>query len=780
MHRVVPAEAGPARTALALLRRHALGLCPRPAATTGRRSHAAAVLLAVLAASAVQAQSVRGFVSDAERGPLAGANVALQRVDNPEAPLLGAVTDAQGFYTLLGLPAGRYAARATYVGYIAALDTLDVGDGPTTWSPVLISGSLDEIVVQADGGAADVSGGLQRIRPADLGRIPSPDVAGDLAVYLQSLPGVVTVGDRGGGLFVRGGTPSQNLVLVDGAPVFQPFHVIGFFSAFPEDLVGAADFYAGGYGARYTGRVSSVLDVTLREGSTERLQASGTAGPFVVSLQGEGPLVKGTSSWIASARTSVVEPLADLVGQDVPLSFSDALVKISTASASSRCSAHALTTHDRGRLDADSEDAFEWRNAVLGGRCVSAPAGLDGRIDVAASLSHLDSGIGPAAQFLFSEGRERSSRLTEGRFSAELSRALGAIRLRTGLRASLVVTKYRLGDATSSREDGDFLLGGAGHVELEVPLGALTLTPGVALVLRPYSEAFGLDPRLRLSFMPGGRRGPELSAAAGLYRQSLVGLSDERDAASPFIAWTGPPAGFDEQRAIHLLGGASVPVTRNLRVGAEGYMRRIDGLPVPIFSARTQFTLIPVEARSTSYGADARVEWQRGPAYVYASYAYGVTEYSSVDGPFLVRGGESYESYNPAHDRRHQVQTAVQYTLGKVELGARWQFGSGLPYTRPFGFDVIVPPFGLPEVTTSPGFPRIVFDQPFNGRLPSYHRLDLSAGSTVTVGKARLDVRAGAINTYNRDNVFYYDVFRGRRVNQLPIVPYVSVRLRTR
>lgn len=748
----------------------------------GRRFLWAALATLVVGAAPVWGQSVRGFVTASGRGPLAGANVALQRVEAgaPVGALRGAVADAQGFYEVGGLDPGRYAARATYVGYAAALDTLTVADGPTTWSPALdAADGLGEVVVQADGGAADVQAGLQRIRPADLGRIPSPDVAGDLAVYLQSLPGVVTVGDRGGGLFVRGGTPAQNLVLVDGAPVFQPFHAIGFFSAFPEDLVGAADFYAGGYGQKYTGRVSSVLDVTLREGSTEKLQAAGTVGPFVVSAQGEGPIETGTSSWIASARTSVVEPLAEAVGVDVPLRFMDGLVKVSTASDASRCSAHALGTYDRGRLDAESDDAFEWTNLVVGGRCISAPRGLDGRIDIAASVSHLDSGIGPATEFLRSDGRERASRLTEGRFSADLTRSLGWARLQFGARGSMIVTRYRFGDDATSREDGDFLMGGAAHVGLEVPLGPLTVSPGVALVMKPYSESFGLEPRVRASLLPAGPRGPELSAAAGLYRQSLVGLTDERDAASPFIAWTGPPEGFDEQTALHALAGATVPLARGLRVGVEGYARRIDGLPIPIWSARTQFTVLPVEARSTSYGADARVEWQRGPAYTYVSYAYGVTEYQAVDGPFLVRGGQPYDRYHPAHDRRHQLQMALQLDLGRVEAGARWQYGSGLPYTRPYGFDVVVPPFGLPEVTTDPGYPRVVFERPFNGRLPAYHRLDLSVGTDLRVGDAALDLRTGAINTYNRDNVFYYDVFRGRRVDQLPLIPYVSARLRT-
>ena len=89
--------------------------------------------------------------------------------------------------------------------------------------------------------------------------------------------------------------------------------------------------------------------------------------------------------------------------------------------------------------------------------------------------------------------------------------------------------------------------------------------------------------------------------------------------------------------------------------------------------------------------------------------------------------------------RRHQLQVALQLDLGRVEAGARWQYGSGLPYTRPYGFDVVVPPFGLPEVTTDPGYPRVVFERPFNGRLPSYHRLDLSAGTDVRLGEARLE-----------------------------------------
>src|SRR5690606_24875027 len=150
----------------------------------------------------------------------------------------------------------------------------------------------------------------------------TPDVEGDLATYLQTLPGVVTLGDRGGQLFVRGGTPSQNLVLIDGLLVYQPFHIIGFFSAFPQELVQSVDVYAGGFGPRYSGRVSSVIDVTMREGNKQRFEGAASVSPFLASARAEGPLRRGAVSFLASLRSSVIEPVAPtLIGQELPFQF---------------------------------------------------------------------------------------------------------------------------------------------------------------------------------------------------------------------------------------------------------------------------------------------------------------------------------------------------------------------------------------------------------------------------------------------------------------------------
>ena len=156
------------------------------------------------------------------------------------------------------------------------------------------------MTAERPGGAADVTAGLQRIQPQDIELVPAPDVSGDLANYLTTLPSVVTAGDQGGQLFIRGGEPSQNQVRLDGIPLYQPFHVIGFYSAFPSDIVSGVDFSAGGYGARYGGFLSSVLDVSARTGNKRAFQANGAASPFIVSFGAEGPIVQDYLSVMVS------------------------------------------------------------------------------------------------------------------------------------------------------------------------------------------------------------------------------------------------------------------------------------------------------------------------------------------------------------------------------------------------------------------------------------------------------------------------------------------------
>ena len=751
---------------------------PAPPSTFLGRAGRWLVLAVVLAALAFAAGgaaaqvTLRGFVESTEGVPLPGANVAVRAVAG--GPLLGATADGDGFYEVGPLAPGRYAVRVSFVGYVAVADTVALAEGPVFPLTVALrpaQDALDEVVVEGAGGAVVVDG-VQTIGPRDIARVPTPGGSGDLAGYLTTLPAVVTTGDTGGQLYVRGGTPSQNLVLVDGAPVFQPFHAVGFFSAFPEDVVGSVDLYAGGFGVRYNGRVSSVLDVTTRVGNLEALEASAEASPFLVGGRVEGPIRRGASSFLVSARRSVIEAAAPaLLGREVPLQFSDVHAKVAQRDETGTCSASVLYTTDDGRVDPDRGDVFGWTNGVVGGHCLFAPVTTAVRFETNVSLSYIGNRAGRP------EDPERTSSVYLLNADVDLSRLTSFGRLRYGAYGRLVRSAFTLGEqfATVRADDETAVTTGA-YAEAEVRLGlGLRATGGVLVAVPPYRSGPTVEPRGRLAWRPAGDSGPSLDLAAGLYRQSLLGVSDERDAGSPFTAWMRPPVGDEETVARHLLVGGSVPAGP-VRLSAEVYDKRMRAQPVPEWSAVARFTTSLVLADVTARGAEARAEVRRGGAYGFVGYGYAEVEYQAQT-DFGEWFGDPILAYNPPHDRRHQLSALGSYGLGPWTASVRWQYGSGLPFTRVAGFDEVLPPVGLPDVTGQRGTPRVLFDRPYNGRLPEYHRLDASLGYRRPLAAGAVEVQGGVINAYDQANLFYFDVFRLKRVDQLPLVPYVSVKV---
>ncbi len=174
-----------------------------------------AVALAVAALAGTtqvlaQLASIRGFISDLTNGEaLATVHVLLE---SSGGDLRGSVTDTDGIYSITRIPPGVYFLRASYVGYTGHQDTLRLGAGQRialNLSLAPIASELDELVVEAEpeSGAARVTAGQQVVTPRDIDLIPMPDISGDLASFLTALPGVVSLGDRGGQLFIRGGEP---------------------------------------------------------------------------------------------------------------------------------------------------------------------------------------------------------------------------------------------------------------------------------------------------------------------------------------------------------------------------------------------------------------------------------------------------------------------------------------------------------------------------------------------------------------------------------------------
>lgn len=728
-----------------------------------------------------QEAALQGFLIDSVTSrPLEGAAVVLEQGG---VEVRSVLSDRNGLFQIPGLVAGTYLLRITLFGYADREETiqLDSGERRTanrslTPDPVALEGIN---VSSLDPGAVQRELGRQTITSRDLGRVPTPAASADLVSYLQTQPGVVGTGDRGGQLFIRGGTASENLVLMDGMIVYQPFHITGFFSAFPAELVDRAEFFPGGFGPRYTGRISSVLDVRMRDGNRNRREMTASASPFLAEAVAEGPL--GTQdnrlSYIVSLRRSLVEETSPwLLGEKQPLGFNSQYVRISQLArdGGSRCALTVLRTRDQGGLDPeDPKSRVGWTNGLVGGRCntLAGETFIDARFGWAGLSS--EAITRGASEFTSSVGRV----FVEGDFS----RLIGGMRLNTGIYMHMEGAKYDLQQllAEDGYQEDDWVAGGA-FAEMEIPLGGgVQLLPGVALShmteRRPSAE-----PRLRASWKVGGLEEGELSGALGVYEQRLAGIADRRDASSIFTAWVRTPKG-SRMRALHAQASWQQSLGASLSYSVDGYYRRMHDLPVTTWSTIARFTPDLSLADGRSYGGDARVEYRRGPLYLFGAYAFSWTEYESVQADFGVWYGDPVQTFHPPHDRRHQVSALASLELGHYTLGASWELGSGFPFTRPLGFDELIP-FPTdgtqpPRVTGTLGETRLLLDRPYNARMPATHHLDLSVKRSLPMGSRALELQAGVINAYDRENIFYYDVFTNRRIDQLPFAPYLSVRI---
>lgn len=747
---------------------------------------------------ASRAASISGFVTDADDGqPLSGANIVVQALDDPSFQR-GAATNRDGLYLIPRLPPGRYALQASFVGYAAFTDTLALAPYEIRSLPIRLvrrDAALAELVVESDRqGITELTAGQQTIQPAEIERVPTPDVNGDLTAYLSTLPSVVTTADRGGQLFIRGGEPSQNLVLLDGMTVYQPFHLLGFYSAFPADIISHTDLYAGGFGAQYGGRLSSVIDVAARAGNTERVAGGATLSPFMSSVQLEGPVLPGRISFLASGRQSVLEHGIDrILDEPLPFVFGDAFGKVSAAlGGSSRLAVSALRTYDRGSLAPPSSNSaaastqqIRWRNWAVGGRYLVVPRLLPVVADLHVAFSGLHTELGPSG------APTRISRVQTTRIALDATFPGYRTTLTAGVLGNFVRLSNALGGLYQNIDTGEdktldqFAL----YLEPEV-----TITPSLrargGLRLQFFQSRFEpfLTPRLRLVWE---RDTYQISAAAGLYYQEVLGLTDRRDAANIFTVWTHIPKQLEERpddvrvgrtpRALHGILGYEVQLTPTITLSVEGFYKTLSDLFIAEWSARPRLTTRLQPAVGRSVGGEVRLEARRGPLYGYLGYGYSNTIYEARQAQIDLWYGTESLRFRPPHDRRHQLSALATLTLAGVDLSLRWQFGSGQPYSRVVGFDGFALVDDVEPATDTPGTRRVIYERPFNGILPTYHRLDVAVERSIPLSSTvALAAQASVINAYNRPNIFYLDTFTLQRVDQLPVTPSLGLALRYR
>ena len=257
-----------------------------------------------------QTGTVRGNIFDKETGePIIYGNVLLK------GTTMGTNTDFDGFFSIGNVPAGDYTLVATYIGYDSIAMDITVKSGGIVYQ------RLNMVPNSVTLGTVDVSGRKEQARndvqiskvtvtPKQIRSLPSTGGESDIAQYLTVLPGIIVSGDQGGQLYIRGGSPIQNKILLDGMTIYNQFHSIGFFSVFETETIRSVDVLTGVFNAEHGGRISAVVDIKTREGNKKKFGGLVSASPFQVKGLFEGPIKKlsdnggGSTSFLLTGKHS--------------------------------------------------------------------------------------------------------------------------------------------------------------------------------------------------------------------------------------------------------------------------------------------------------------------------------------------------------------------------------------------------------------------------------------------------------------------------------------------
>jgi hypothetical protein len=763
-------------------------------------------------AAFAQAGAVNGFVRDSsDGGPLAYCNVYLDKTE------YGTATNDKGYFYIGHVPQGKYQLVASFVGYKSVTRPLSVGPNQTVNVDLeLPPGAIEVQEVKVSAARSrferEVEVSAVRLETKQLQFIPKVGGEVDLFRTIQLLPGVIATSDFSNRLYIRGGSPDQNLILLDGITVYNPSHLFGLFSPFISDAVSDVTLLAGGFPAKYGGRLSSVLDVTTKEGNSK--QFTGDASLSMIAAQGlvEGPIPWGMTNdevqmtsdstgrdsalvpspsplvhssrgsyLLAGRRTYLPDVLLKAFGIDgLGYYFYDLMGKANYEPwKDSRFTLTGLAAEDV--LDFwDPQDPnglkakMTWgnRGASIRWNRVFTPI-LYGEVVGAWSNFYSNFNVDLSS----STDAQMSTDLTDLTLKADLNwYAADRHTLDLGFDGRFARSSMSFVYDTTGFHTADTLWPLAVYVDekWEVVPGRLYLKPGFRLSYYSKGRRFAPEPRLGLKYHP--RKNTALNLAVGRFTQPMVTLNSTDAVFSIYDMWLPVQADQALPTALHFIAGAEQWFKRDLVFSLEGYYKDYSNLLETRYGEYFTPPDSLLVADGYSFGADLMLRKTEGWVNGWISYSYMWTRRSI---------GE--EVYHPHYDRRHNANVVLTFPhlVWGIDVSAKWTLGTGLPYSGSLGYYPLyqyrpVDPnwWRRPEWQFIDG-PRDAF------RYPVYHRLD--AGVTRTWKKKWGEITAflDVTNLYNAKNVllYYWEVGKDglparHSVGMIPILPTIGVKAR--
>ena len=747
--------------------------------------------------------SIRGFVYNKADGEA----VAFHAVVLSGTPY-GNATDANGYYILSRVKPGTYTLVAQGVGYKTFSMEITIEAGRIINRNILVEQEVQQIEqvkisAQRQERQTQVKMSNIKVSPKELEKLPTIGGEPDLAQYLQVIPGVIFTGDQGGQLYIRGGSPIQNKVLLDGMVVYNPFHSIGLFSVFDSDIIQLANIYTGGFNSRYGGRISSIMDITTRDGNKKRIGGKVAVSPFGAKLLVEGPIVKmkddgegGSASFILSGKTSYLEQSSKIFYNYIdtaglPFNYNDFFGKISINSSNgSKISVNGYNYNDNVKYQAISD--LQWNSFGVGSKVILIPEGYNALINADLSFSQYEITLSEEEQ------KPRFSKINNFNLGLSFLYYIGEYgkdELEYGVEVLGGETNFQYHNTVGRKiEIGPEFNSELGiFVTYKKTWGKMIIEPSLRLHGYFHKDYLSFEPRL--GFKYNITDDFRVKFAGGLYSQDLVAGNSDRDVVNLFYAFLQGiellPARFNGQdvkhklqKSIHAIVGTEYDITNRMNLNVEGYIKDNTQLininRNQLYDDNSENSDKPEYLRKPfiienglAYGGDVTLTYDYKRLYLYFVYSLGfVTRFDGVI------------DYVPHFDRRHNVNLVGNYTFGEDlnwEAGVRWNLGSGFPFTQTKGFYEKLPFYdGInTNYRTANGELGIVYAGLNEGRLPYYHRLDLNIKRTFEIGNyASLQASFSLTNAYNRRNIFYFSRVTNEEIYQLPFIPSLGLSLK--
>lgn len=735
--------------------------------------------------------TLSGYIRDAESGEeLIGASVFVKDINK------GATTNVYGYFSLT-IAKGSYNIEVQYLGYTTVSEQIQLNEDVTlNFELSESSEKLEEVEVVGERSSKknieSVEMSVSDLSIATIKQIPAVFGEVDIVKSIQLLPGITNAGEGVGGFFVRGGSVDQNLILLDEAIVYNPSHLLGFFSVFNPDAIKDVKLYKGGIPAEYGGRLSSLLDIRMNEGNMKKWGVSGGIGLISSKLTIEGPIKKDKASFIVSGRRTYADLFLKLSKdealRDNQLYFYDLSAKVN------------YKINDKNRVFLSSY--FGQDRLILG----NAFSTGWGNTTATMRWNHLFSPkLFSNFTFIYSKFNY-SLGVPEGAFAFDWDASIQDFSIKSDftafitpkstLKFGFIATHHTFEPANfrPSGEEGESLLKAvkvpnkhaiepAVYISSEQKIGEhvvlqyglrysvfYNIGPGQVFQYEEDGQTVkdttfynsfegikfyhGLEPRASANFIINPNN--SIKTSYNRTRQYLHLISNST-VSSPFDIWVPSDPYIKPQIGDQVaVGYFKNFLDGRLETSIELYYKKMQNLidyrdnAELLLNDKIETQLLSGDGRS--YGAEFFIKKPEGRITGWISYTLSKTERK-------VPGINNGELYPATHDRRHNLSIVSNFNINeKWSISANWVYYTGLAVTFPvgkFNYNGVVAP---------------IFSERNGYRLPDYHRLDLSVNFSWQKRETWSNqINVSFYNLYNRKNPFSY-TFRQSGQNETKAV----------